>query len=502
MKTDFRGIAYLVGAGPGDPGLLTLRAQTLLQSAEVLIYDYLCNPEILRWAPASAERIYAGKKSNHHTLTQDEINALLVTKVKEGKRVVRLKGGDPYLFGRGGEEAQALHAVGLPFEVVPGVTSAMAAPAYAGIPVTHRDFASTVTFITGHEDPNKNESSLDWEALARLSGTKVFLMGVERLAAISASLLAHGADPETPAALVRWGTWGHQQSMEATLGTIAEKAKAASFKPPAVFVIGNVIRARAELNWFERRPLFGKRVVVTRTRTQASQLSERLREAGADVIEIPTIRTVERPLENDQEKRLQHLADSFDWIIFTSPNAVPIFFSHFLKVHGDLRALGPLRIASVGPGTSECIRKFHLKIDLQPETFTTSALAQALASLPEKRFCLPRAAVANPIIPETLRSRGAEVWDWPLYETVPETEDPTGSRKRFETEGADWILFTSSSTVEHWKALNLQTEGRAPAYASIGPVTSETMKQLSYPISFEANPHTIPGLVDTLLHQF
>jgi uroporphyrinogen III methyltransferase/synthase len=300
-----RGRVYLVGAGPGSLDLVTLRARELVRSADVVVYDYLCNPAMLEWARAGTEIIYAGKSASAHTLTQDEINALLVDRAGQGKRVVRLKGGDPYVFGRGGEEGIALAQAGLPFEVGPGVTSAIAAASYAGIPVTHRNVASQVTFITGHEDPAKPESAIDWAQLARLNGTKVFLMGIERLREIAAQLLAHGAAPGTPVALVRWGTTARQETLAGTLATIADLAAQQNFKPPAVTIIGDVVNLRPELNWFEKLPLFGQRVVVTRARRQAGRLRRLLARLGADVLEIPTIRISRAPLPESQQARLQ-----------------------------------------------------------------------------------------------------------------------------------------------------------------------------------------------------
>ena len=352
-----RGRVYLVGAGPGALGLVTLRARELIRQADVLIYDYLCNPEMLRWARAEAETIYAGKSGASHTLTQDEINALLIARAGAGKNVVRLKGGDPYVFGRGGEEAQMLARAGISFEVVPGVTSAIAAPAYAGIPVTHRDFASTVTFVTGHEDPTKPESSIDWAQLARLRGTKIFLMGVERLREIVQRLIAEGADPSTPAALVRWGTTTRQESLVGTLDTVAELVEKRGFAAPAITIVGDVVRLRPDLNWFEELPLFGQRVVVTRTRRQAGMLTKRLAELGAEVLEIPTIRIVPVALGENERSKLAAFSEHFDWVIFNSPNAVELFFAAYFKERADLRGLGPVQLAAVGPATAAEIER-------------------------------------------------------------------------------------------------------------------------------------------------
>ena len=343
------GRCYLVGAGPGDPGLVTLRAKELIGQAEVLVYDYLCNPEMLQWAPETAEIIYAGKKAGAHTLKQDEINALLVEKAREGKQVVRLKGGDPFLFGRGGEEAQALAAASVPFEVVPGVTSAIAAPAYAGIPVTHRDLTSHVTFFTGHEDPEKAESSINFAALAQLGGTQVMLMGVERIEAIAQQMMAHGVRRDLPVALVRWGTTGRQETVRGTLVNIARQVAAMNFSPPAVAIFGEVVSLGGELAWHEGRPLSGRRIVVTRTRKQAGALSEQLRQHGAEVIELPTIR-IEPPSDLRAFAELVQDAHAYDWIVFTSPNGVTAFFEMFYKLYDDARDLGGARIAAIGPG--------------------------------------------------------------------------------------------------------------------------------------------------------
>jgi uroporphyrinogen III methyltransferase/synthase len=496
------GRVYLVGAGPGALDLVTLRARQLIERAEVLVYDYLCNAEMLRWAPAAAEIIYAGKVASAHTLTQDEINALLVAKAQSGKTVVRLKGGDPYVFGRGGEEAQALVAAGLAFEVVPGVTSAIAAPAYAGIPVTHRDYASSVTFITGHEDPTKPESSLDWSALARLRGTKVFLMGVERLREITARLMAEGADPVTPVALVRWGTHGRQGSIEGTLATIADLVADKKFAPPAVTVVGDVVRLRKELNWFEARPLFGQRIVVTRTRQQAGALTARLVELGADVLEIPTIRINARPWPEANRARLSALNRYFDWLVFASPNAVDHFFAEFFRAAGDMRDLGAVKIAAIGPATARKLRELHLRVDLQPEVHTAAHLGEKLAQgdLTGVRFCLPHGDLADPLLGDRLRQAGALVEEWTVYETVPETEDVTGARARYLREGAHWITFTSASTAINWLKLELKAADGLPQpqAISMGPVTSVELRRLNQVVAAEAPAATIDSLVETI----
>jgi uroporphyrinogen III methyltransferase/synthase len=502
MSEPVEGRVYLVGAGPGSLDLVTLRAQQLIRLADVLVYDYLCNPDLLLWARPQAEMIYAGKSGAAHTLTQDEINALLVERAQRGKQVVRLKGGDPYVFGRGGEEAQVLARAGVPFEVVPGVTSAIAAPAYAGIPVTHRDVASTVTFVTGHEDPTKAGSSIDWAHLARLRGTKIFLMGVERLREITQRLVAEGADPATPVALVRWGTTARQESLEGTLANVAHLAEKRNFKAPAITVVGEVVTLRRELNWFEALPLFGRRVVVTRTRPQASELTQKLARLGADVLEIPTIRINARNLNPEQTHKLQAFRDHFDWVVFTSPNAVTRFFAELARGSTDIRSLGAVKIAAVGPGTKHALNQFHLQVDLMPEIYTTENLARKFSELKiaSLRFCLPHGDLADPLLAASLREQGARVEEWTLYETRPETEDLTGARGRYLREGAHWITFTSASTADNWHALKLQPAPDAPQprVVSMGPVTSAALRRLGYEIAAESPASTLDALVATI----
>jgi uroporphyrinogen III methyltransferase/synthase len=496
------GKCFLVGAGPGDLGLATLRAKECIEQADVIVYDYLSNPEMLKWSADSAEIIYAGKKAGAHTLTQDEINALLVEKAREGKRVVRLKGGDPFLFGRGGEEAQALAAAHVPFAVVPGVTSAIAGPAYAGIPVTHRGENSHVTFFTGHENPEKSESSIDFAALARLGGTQVMLMGVERIEAIAREMLANGMRSDLPVALVRWATTGRQETLVGTLQDIAQRAAEIKFAAPAVAVFGEVVALRKELNWYEHRPLSGKRIVVTRTRSQAGALSEQLRELGADVMELPTIR-IEPPSDLRAFAELVQDAHAYDWIVFTSPNGVSAFFELFYKLYDDARDIGGARIAAIGPATAQRIRDFHLKVDLQPEEFVAESIVrefQKQGGVENLRILLARAEKARDLLPRELSALGAIVDEGFAYRTVPETRDENGARRRLLEEGADLITFTSSSTVENFLALGLPWPAGMEV-ASIGPVTSKTARERGLEVAVEARRHDIPGLVD-VIHKF
>ena len=500
-----KGAVFLVGAGPGDAGLLTLRGAELLGRADVVVYDALVNEELLRLAPKSAEIIYRGKRCDDNAIPQEELNALLVAKAREGKCVVRLKGGDPYIFGRGGEEAEELADAKVPFEVVPGVSSIAAGPNYAGIPLTHRDHCSSFTVMTGHEDPTQEESDLDLEPIAKLPGTKVILMGVQRIRQISESLMAYGMSPETPVGMVRWGTRGQQKSITGTLATIAEVVEKADFKAPAVTVIGHVVKLREKLNWFEKRPLFGQRIVVTRTRDQASQLSHQLLELGAEVLEIPTIRIVP---PDDRQKIVDALIElnAYDWLVFTSPNGVTMFFDYFFKSFEDLRDIGGVRIAAVGPATAAKLKDLHLKVDLMPEEYVTSKIAAAFAkhqSIENLKILLLRAQVANPELPAKLEEMGAIVDDVGCYKTVPETEDQTGAATELLESGANWITFTSSSTVENFHARfdlpKLLSQFPEIKLASIGPETSKALSALSLKPALEAKPHTIDGLVKSLL---
>lgn len=491
------GICYLTGAGPGDLGLVTLKARQVLETAEAVIYDYLCNPEMLAWAPKEAEIIYAGKKAGQHTLTQEEINALLVKLTKEGKRVVRLKGGDPFLFGRGGEEAEALAAAKLPFEIIPGVSSALAAPAYAGIPVTHRGHNAQLTLFTGHEDPSKPEPSIDYAQIARQPGTKVMLMGVERLEKIAAALLEHGASPEMPVALVRWGTTARQQTVSGPLSDIARLASEAGLSAPAVAVFGEVVGLRKKLNWFESKPLFGKRIVVTRTRTQAGALSDALRALGADTSEMPTIR-IEPPRDLLEFGQLVQDVHTYDWLVFTSPNGVTAFFEMFFKIYSDTREIGGCRIAAVGPATAARVRDFHLLVDVQPEEAVAEALIKAFikdSSVENLKMLVVRPEKARDVLMKELTKMGAIVDEAIAYRTEPETD--AAAVARFREEGADMLTFASSSAVKNFVALGLPLPPNVRT-ASIGPVTSATMRQLGLPVDIEAKHHDIAGLTDAI----
>lgn len=503
MATKTAGKCFLAGAGPGDLGLVTLRAQKCVEEADVIVYDYLCNPEMLKWAKPGAEIIYVGKKAGEHTLRQDEINELLVERCRAGQQVVRLKGGDPFVFGRGGEEAQALAKAGIRFEIVSGVTSAIAAPAYAGIPLTHRGKNSHVTFFTGHEDPEKSESSIDFAALTKLGGTQVMLMGVERIGAIAKEMLVRGARADLPVALIRWGTTGAQETLVGNLENIAARVAERKFSAPAVAVFGDVVLLREELNWFENRPLSGKRIVVTRTRAQAGILSGQLHALGGEVLELPTIR-IEPPTDLRAFAELVQDAHAYDWIVFTSPNGVTAFFDLFYKLYDDAREIGGARIAAIGPATAQRVKDYRLHVDLRPEEFVAEAVVrefQKQGSIDNLKILLARAEKARDVLPKQLSALGAIVDEGFAYRTIPETRDDTGARRRLLEEGADMITFTSSSTVENFMALNLPWPAGMKV-ASIGPITSKTARGLGLQVDLEARRHDIPGLVEAIAKFF
>ncbi|KAB2644859.1 MAG: uroporphyrinogen-III C-methyltransferase [Verrucomicrobia bacterium] len=503
------GICYLVGAGPGDPGLLTLRGKECLSRAEVVLYDYLCNKELLRHVPPNAEKIYVGKSAKKHALPQQEINELLVKKTQEGHRVVRLKGGDPFLFGRGGEEAEALAHASLRFEIVPGVTSAIGGLAYAGIPVTHRSNNSQLTIFTGHEDPSKEASSLNYHSLATAPGTKVMLMGVERLSSITHSLIAAGMESTTPVALVRWATTGRHKTITGTLETIASIAQEKQFSAPCIAVFGEVVSLRKKLNWFETRPLFGRCIAVTRTRDKASELVKLLRELGADAFELPTIRieAIQKKEEREAFAEAVTAAHQYDWIVFTSPNGVTSFFEAFYLHHHDARSLGAARIAAIGPGTAKKIEEYRFSVDLIPPQFVAESLLEELkkVNVENLRILLPRASGARELLAIALEDLGAIVDDVPVYDTLPELNDEGGGLQRFCEEKVDMITFTSGSTAEHFQELLKKRGFPFPANcatASIGPVTSSVMQVLEMPVSVEAEEHDIPGLVEAIAKYF
>jgi uroporphyrinogen III methyltransferase / synthase len=480
------GTVYLVGAGPGDPGLMTRRSLELIACADAVLYDRLIPSGALSGAREEADLRYVGKEPGAPAMEQDEINALLVELARAGRRVVRLKGGDPFVFGRGGEEAEALAAAGVPFEVVPGVTAGVAAPAYAGVPVTHRDAASAVAFVTGHENPVKGGSTLDWEALARFPGTLVFYMGVANLPRIAERLRAAGRPADEPAAVVARGTLPGQRTVSGTLADIAQRAADAQIGPPAITLVGQVARLRETLAWLERRPLQGQVVAVTRARAQASGLASRLIELGAEVLETPAIRIVPRQVA---------LPDpgEYSLICFTSTNGVRIFFELLGR---DARALAGVRVAAIGPGTAGALHRHGITADIVPERFVAEALLDALAAEPLQgtRALVARAAEARDVLPEGLRARGAEVDVVSLYDTVAE---PLADPEREALARATHVTFTSSSTVRFF--LEGGGEVGGARVVSIGPITSDTLREHGIDPHVEAGRHDIEGLVEAIV---
>ena len=491
------GTVYLVGAGPGDPGLVTRRALELVREADAILYDRLIPPGLLEEARPDADLRYVGKRPGEATVPQEEIADQLVGLAREGKRVVRLKGGDPFVFGRGGEEAEALADAGVPFEVVPGITAGVAAPAYAGIPVTHRDAASAVAFVTGHEDPGKVESSLDWERLARFPGSLVFYMGLGRLGEIAERLVAGGRDPDEPAVVVARGTFPDQRTIGGSLSHIAQHADEAGIEAPAVTVVGPVAEMRGRLAWIERRPLHGQVVAVTRARAQASGLAARLRALGANVVETPVIRIEPRDPKEDPTDWLGHLRD-YSLICFTSPNGVRILFDTLSDNGFDARQLAHAEtIAAIGPGTADELRRYGIRADVVPERSVAEELVEALRGhvLEGRRALVARAAEARDVLPNALYERGAHVDVAALYDTIAE---PLGEEQLAALERATYVTFTSSSTVRFF----LESGGGVPDGArvvSIGPVTSATAREHGLEVHVEAERHDIDGLVGALI---
>jgi len=497
------GKVYLVGAGPGDQGLLTLKGKTVLERADCVVYDFLANDELLRFAPSRAEKIYVGKRGRDPATSQAEINQLLVRKAREGRIVVRLKGGDPFIFGRGGEEAEALVKAGIPFEVVPGITAGHAAPAYAGIPVTHRDFASAVSFATGHEDPTKTEPALNWSKIAAGPGTLVFFMGVSNLTEIARALTQHGRHPHTPVAVIRWGTRPNQEVITGTLRDIGRKARA--IQPPAVTVVGDVVKLRDSLNWFERLPLFGKRIVVTRARDQAGQLRDALRELGAEIVEVPTIEIRDPSSWKSLDEAIRRL-EEFDYLVVTSVNGVRNFLARLQACGRDLRDLKGLEIGAIGPATAAEFSKSGIRVDFLPQEYQAEGLLEVLGNreVRGKAFLIPRAKVARDLLPRELTKRGARVEVVEAYETVL-PRFPAQELDRLLTPPPDVITFTSSSTALNFAKLLGKPKMKklaAAAQASIGPVTSEAIRGLGLSVTIEAKESTVGGLVRAIQQYF
>jgi uroporphyrinogen III methyltransferase/synthase len=498
------GKVYLIGAGPGDPGLLTLKGKTILERADCVVYDFLAAGELLQFARSDAERIFVGKRAGVARLPQEEISALIIAKAREGKIVARLKGGDPFVFGRGGEEAEALVQAGIPFQIIPGVTSGTAAPAYAGIPVTHRGLTSSVCFISAHEDPAAGGSSIDWSTVATSCGTLVFFMGTKNLGGIVAKLLECGRAPETPAAVIHWGTRADQRVVTGTLSDIAQRA--AGMQPPTVIVVGEVVRLRERLQWFERLPLFGKRIVITRTRQQAGRLREMLEERGALVVEFPTIEIRPPKSWEPLDNAIRRL-EEFQYLLVTSVNGVRNFLSRLDACGRDVRDLKGLTIGAIGPATAAELARTGIKVDFLPKEYRAEGLIEALSGhdLAGKAFLMPRAKVARDLVPKTLEKRGAQVEVVEAYETVaPRFSE--GEIEHLLTPAPDMITFASSSTATNFAKIVGEAEvGKilgGVSVASIGPVTSETVRKLGFTVAVEAEESTIPGLVRAIEDHF
>lgn len=491
---------FLVGAGPGDPGLITVRGLTILRQAQVLLYDHLISPQLLHEVPADCEQVYVGKRAGKHILSQEQINALMIEHAGNGRRVVRLKGGDPYVFGRGGEEALALNAAGIAFEVIPGITAALGASAYAGIPLTHRNLAADVAFITGHENLSRiDDSQIDWEALARWRGTIIFYMGIYRLPEICQRLMGFGMHAQTPAAVVQWGADARQRTHVATLGELPNIHEKHPFRPPGLIVIGQVVTLREQLNWFERSPLFGQSILVTRASEQAGELVSKLQRCGAQVIECPTVRIV--PPEDVAPLRaaLSRL-ETFDWTIFTSVNAAVQVFALLERMQRDARSFHRCRICAVGSATRRRLADFGLRADLVPPRYDAESLATTLLQQEDvsgKRVLLPRSVIARSELPQRLRDAGAEVEEVIAYQTLPDHTAAEELHKVLEKDRLDWVTFTSSSTVKGLldivDADTIRRHGLK--IASIGPQTSKTLSQAGLQPTVQADPHTIDGLI-------
>lgn len=504
-----KGVVYLVGAGPGDPKLITLRGLEAIQRADVVVYDRLASPRLLKHMKAGAEKIFVGKLPDKHMMKQEEISRLLVELALQGKTVTRLKGGDPSVFGRVGEEAELLAEHGIRFEIVPGITSAIAVPAYAGIPVTHRDFTSSFSIVTGHEYKNKTYSKVNWDNLAQASGTLIFLMGVANLEQICTELIRGGKSPQTPVALIRWGTWMEQETLAGTLTDIAEKVRAAGFQSPAVTIVGEVVQLREKLAWFETKPLFGRRILVTRARSQASELSSQIDELGGEAVEFPVIRTrpPSRPeAQAARDEALQRLS-TFDWVLFTSANGVEFFMERLRELRLDIRALGNARLAAVGPKTSAALAKYGLLAEVVPSEFDGDALLEAIAPelRPGQNVLLATADIARAYLPEQMRERGLNVTKIDIYETVLDTEGGSEIVELLKQNMLHIVTFTSSSTVTNLLRA-LQELGETEPLkllqgckiACIGPRTAATAQEAGLKVGYLAKEATVASLVRCL----
>lgn len=510
------GKVYLVGAGPGDFKLISIKGLECIRKADVIIYDRLANKRLLLFARAEAELLYVGKKAGELVKDQRQIGELMVGKAKEGKTVVRLKGGDPFIFGRGGEEAEVLAANEIEFEVVPGISSAHGVPAYAGIPITHRGLSSTVAIITGHEDPSKERSQINWEKLATAVDTIVFLMGMKNLPSIVEELLKYGRKKESPAAVIYRGSTAEQKTVVGTLETIVELSQKEGLKPPSVVVIGEVVRLREKLQWAEKKPLFGKRVLVTRSREQAAEMVEALEEMGAEAVELPTIKIVPPESYEDldraiskisqpQASNLKPQASAYDWIIFTSANGVDFFFRRLRELGKDVRILKGIKLAAIGPATTEKLEEVGLLVDYMPSKYVAEAVVKGFKNLgvASQRILIPRAEVAREILPQELEKLGAQVNVVSTYRTVPDSSIIAELRRLLSEGRINIIAFTSSSTVKNFmkavEGLNLENLLRSVQIACIGPVTAQTAEECGLKVAATAKDYTIQGLVQAMV---
>ncbi|KUG21941.1 uroporphyrinogen-iii methyltransferase / uroporphyrinogen-iii synthase [hydrocarbon metagenome] len=500
MRRNKKGKVYIIGAGPGDAGLITLKGIECLKEASVVIYDYLVSKDLLKYARADAHFIYAGKQGGAHTLSQWQINDLLVKEAKAGNIVARLKGGDPFIFGRGGEEAEKLAANKILFEIVPGVTSAIAVPAYAGIPLTHRGLTSTVAFVTGHEDPTKEKSDIDWQALARI-GTLVFLMGVKNIEKIVKELKDNGRSPKTPAALIRWGTTPRQEILTGKLANIVKLVKERKFAPPAILVVGDVVALRDTLQWFDSKPLFGKGVVITRPEKQADDLAQLLIKEGANPIHFPTIKIIPPPNWRDLDAAIKKL-EEYEWLIFTSANGVTYFFERLFAKNKDIRDLRGVKICCIGPATAQQVQNKGIRVDLVPKEFISEGILKSFSrtNLKGKKILIARASKARDVLPEGLKKLGAKVDVATAYQTVNSGKKKRELEELFKENQVDVITFTSSSTVNNFVKI-MGSSFKLPKgvkIASIGPVTAATAKKAGFSVDIHQEEYTMEGLVDAL----
>jgi len=494
-----KGRVALVGAGPGDEGLLTLRGREWLEKADVIVYDHLVNGNMMRFAGENTEIIYAGKKEGHATLPQEAINSLLINRAEQGKTVVRLKGGDPFIFGRGGEEVLALKKAGIAFAIVPGVTSALGAAAYAGIPLTHRDYSSTVTLVTGSNEKNRQDARIDWEKIASRSGTLVFLMGARKLPLIAEKLMQYGKNPDTPIAVIQWGTTARQKTWTGTLKTIVQIATKEKIAPPALTVTGEVVNLKPMIEWYESLPLFGKTIVITRAENQSESMFHLLQEKGAEPFSFPVIQTVPPENRGPLDQALTRLSE-YHGLIFTSSNGVKFFMQRLRETEQDIRDLKGVKIYTIGPKTESALNAFAIRVDVVPENFVAESLIESLGreNVKGKRFLIPRAAVAREILPDQLREMGARVDVVPAYRTVPPKRKNQDFARRLKGGAISVVTFTSSSTVTNF--LDHIDAGLMPyldrvTFACIGPITAQTARENGLKVEIVPEQYTVDALV-------